>query len=210
MRTLQLATSTGKGKVVDIEYSSMSNIIMVICHDYAFPITDIDCSTSYFLDPKHYKKLASYKSVAALVKYAKANQITDSASDAPTGSDSASVTPCPVPAPAPAKSAAKGQGTFSYVDTLKSIKAQINELNKHTFENSMLTDDEHYGLLSIEMQIDELIAYEPPSEDKNIYKCPHCPDSFNEAVREGDGLYSPCCGQCLDIYLPESSLEVTP
>lgn len=99
MRTLQLATSTGKGKVVDIEYSSMSNTIMVICHDYSFPITDIDRSTSYFLEPKHYKKLASYKSVSALVKYAKANQIQPQAK-----------TSCPVPAPAPAKSAAKGQG----------------------------------------------------------------------------------------------------
>lgn len=119
MRTLQLATSSGKGKVVDIEYSSMSNTIMVICHDFAFPITDIDRSTSYFLDPKHYKKLASYKSVSALVKYAKANQITDSASDAHSGSDSASVTSCPAPAPAPAKSAAKGQGILFVLKTKK-------------------------------------------------------------------------------------------
>lgn len=127
MRTLQLATSSGKGKVVDIEYSSMSNTIMVICHDFAFPITDIDRSTSYFLDPKHYKKLASYKSVSALVRYAKANQITDSASDANNGSDSASVTSCPVPAPAPAKSAAKGQDIL-FVEFETAGRGKDNEI----------------------------------------------------------------------------------
>lgn len=131
MRTLQLATSSGKGKVVDIEYSSMSNTIMVICHDYAFPITDIDRSTSYFLDPKHYKKLASYKSVSALVKYAKANQITDSASNAHSGSDSASVTSCPAPAPTPAKSSDQGQGIlFVEVETVGRGKdAEIIEIS---------------------------------------------------------------------------------
>lgn len=131
MRTLQLATSSGKGKVVDIEYSSMSNTIMVICHDYAFPITDIDRSTSYFLDPKHYKKLASYKSVSALVKYAKANQITDSASNAHSGSDSASVTSCPVPVPTPAKSLEQVQDIlFVEVETVGRGKdAEIIEIS---------------------------------------------------------------------------------
>lgn len=120
MRTLQLSTSSGKGKCVDIEYSSMSNTIMVICHDYAFPITDIDRSTSYFLDPKHYKKLASYKSVSALVKFAKANQIQQSA-----------VTPCPVPAPTPAKSSEQGQGIlFVEVETVGRGKdAEIIEIS---------------------------------------------------------------------------------
>lgn len=99
MQTLQLSTSTGKGKVVDIEYFSISNTIMVICHDFAYKITDIDRSTAYFLAPEHYKKLAAYKSVAALVKYAQANQIQPPAE-----------TSCPVPAPVPAKFAAKGRG----------------------------------------------------------------------------------------------------
>jgi len=129
MRTLQLSTSSGKGKVVDIEYSSMSNTIIVICHDYAFPITDIDRSTSYFLAPKHYKKLASYKSVAALVKYAKANQIQPQAA-----------TPCPVPAPAPAKSAAKGQGIlFVEIDTIgRGKKAEIIEISVVDISNNLV------------------------------------------------------------------------
>ena len=127
MRTLQLATSSGKGKVVDIEYSAISNTILVICHDFAFPITDIDRSTSYFLDPKHYKKLASYKSVSALVKFAKANQITDSASNAHSGSDSASVTSCPAPAPTPAKSSEQGQGIL-FVEFETAGRGKDNEI----------------------------------------------------------------------------------
>ncbi len=49
------------------------------------------------------------KNHTALVAFAKANQITDSASDANTGSDSASVTSCPVPVSTPAKSLEQGQ-----------------------------------------------------------------------------------------------------
>lgn len=49
------------------------------------------------------------KNHTALVALAKANQITDSASDAHSGSDSASVPSCPVPASTPAKSSEQGQ-----------------------------------------------------------------------------------------------------
>ncbi|MGP5437733.1 hypothetical protein [Psychrobacter alimentarius] len=52
------------------------------------------------------------KNHTALVAYAKANQITDSASDAHIGSDSASVTPCPAPVSTPAKSLEQEQGIF--------------------------------------------------------------------------------------------------
>lgn len=77
------------------------------------------------------EQVQNIKSYTALVKYAKANQITDSASDADSGSDSASVTPCPAPAPAPAKSAAKGQGIlFVEVDTIgRGKKAEIIEIS---------------------------------------------------------------------------------
>lgn len=120
MRTLQLATSSGKGKVCDIEYCSGSNRIMVSLDDFAYGLNDVERSTTYFLDPKHYKKLASYKSVAALVRYAKANQIQQSA-----------VTPCPVPAPTPAKSSDQGQGIlFVEVETVGRGKdAEIIEIS---------------------------------------------------------------------------------
>lgn len=131
MRTLQLSTSSGKGKVVDIEYSSMSNRIMVSLDDFAYGLNDVERSTTYFLDLKHYKKLASYKSVSALVKYAKANQITDSASNAHSGSDSASVTSCPVPVPTPAKSSEQVQDIlFIEVETVGRGKdAEIIEIS---------------------------------------------------------------------------------
>ena len=120
MRTLQLATSSGKGKVCDIEYCSGSNRIMVSLDNFAYGLNDAERSTTYFLDPKHYKKLASYKSVAALVRYAKANQIQQSA-----------VTPCPVPAPTPAKSSDQGQGIlFVEVETAGRGKdAEIIEIS---------------------------------------------------------------------------------
>lgn len=83
------------------------------------------------LTDENLKKLQSYKSVSALVRYAKANQITDSASNAHSGSDSASVTSCPVPAPTPAKSSDQGQGIlFVEVETVGRGKdAEIIEIS---------------------------------------------------------------------------------
>lgn len=71
------------------------------------------------------------KNHTALVAYAKANQITDSASNAHSGSDSASVTSCPAPAPTPAKSLDQGQGIlFVEVETVGRGKdAEIIEIS---------------------------------------------------------------------------------
>lgn len=52
------------------------------------------------------------------------NQITDSASDAHSGSDSASVTLCPVPALTPAKSSEWGQGILSRWNLLAETVAE--------------------------------------------------------------------------------------
>lgn len=86
---------------------------------------------SYQLGKNHFNKLQAYKSVSALVKYAKANQITDSASDAHSGSDSASVTSCPVPVPTPAKSLEQVQDIlFVEVETVGRGKdAEIIEIS---------------------------------------------------------------------------------
>lgn len=53
-------------------------------------------------------EIKTHKSGTLLLK-SYPNQITDSASDAHSGSDSASVTSCPVPASTPAKSSEQGQ-----------------------------------------------------------------------------------------------------
>lgn len=79
------------------------------------------------LTDENLKKLQSYKSVSALVRYAKANQITDSASNAHSGSDSASVTSCPAPAPTPAKSLDQGQGIL-FVEFETAGRGKDNEI----------------------------------------------------------------------------------
>ncbi len=64
------------------------------------------------------KKLQSYKSISALVKYARANQIQQQA-----------VTPVPVPAPAPAKSSEQVRGIFLSIETTGTGKdAEIVEI----------------------------------------------------------------------------------
>ncbi|MGP4865029.1 hypothetical protein ACTXGK_12640 [Psychrobacter sp. T6-5] len=65
------------------------------------------------------EQVEKIKSYSALVAYAKANQITDSASDAHRGSDSSSVPSCPAPALTPAKSSEQERGIlFVEVDTV--------------------------------------------------------------------------------------------
>lgn len=82
-------------------------------------------------------EVSKINSYSALVAFAKANQITDSASNAHCGSDSASVTSCPVPAPAPAKSAAKGQGILF-------VEVETNGRGKDTevIEIAIVSEDE--------------------------------------------------------------------
>lgn len=111
MRSFQKHSGTGKGLTVDVSFND--GVIYVFLDNYNYDIKDKNRSESYKIDAhngsllkKHYNKLYAYKSVAALVKYAKANQIQQDA-----------VTPCPVPAPAPAKSAVKGQGIFIDTET---------------------------------------------------------------------------------------------
>ena len=51
-------------------------------------------------------------------------------------------------------------GTHSYLEALKSIADQIALLNKCAFDNSILSDEEHYALLEIELQTQQLITGE--------------------------------------------------
>lgn len=76
------------------------------------------------------EQVEKIKSYSALVAYAKANQITDSASNAPSGSDSTSVPSCPVPVPTPAKSSEQGQGILflEYESTGRGKNTEICEI----------------------------------------------------------------------------------
>jgi hypothetical protein len=77
------------------------------------------------------EQVKKLKNHTALVAFAKANQITDSASDAHSGSDSASVPSCPVPVPTPAKSSEQVQDIlFIEVETAGRGKdAEIVEIS---------------------------------------------------------------------------------
>ncbi|MGP5225343.1 hypothetical protein [Psychrobacter aquimaris] len=72
-------------------------------------------------------EVSKINSYSALVAFAKANQITDSASNAHSGSDSASVTSCPVPASTPAKSSEQGQGIL-FVEFETAGRGKDNEI----------------------------------------------------------------------------------
>lgn len=48
----------------------------------------------------------------------------------------------------------------SYLEALKSIADQLALLNKCAFDNSILSDEEHYALLEIELQTQQLITGE--------------------------------------------------
>ena len=112
MREFELYTKTTVDSVHVIE--GQSHVSVFIHKNF------MSTGESYQLDKNHFNKLRAYKSVSALVKFAKVNQIQQSA-----------VTPCPVPAPTPAKSSDQGQGIlFVEVETVGRGKdAEIIEIS---------------------------------------------------------------------------------
>ena len=65
-----------------------------------------------------------------------------------------------------ARSYPKKKG-ITYIQALKDIKAQIEFLNKCAFDKSILTSDEHFALLGIEEELNQLIHFDPirPTDD---------------------------------------------
>lgn len=115
----------------ELHTKDMSKGIHAITGDYGRVTVFIhkNCMStgeSYLLENFHYEKLSSYKSVSALIKYAKANQFFP-----PNRIQSQAVTPCPVPASTPAKSSEQGQGIlFVEVETVGRGKdAEIIEIS---------------------------------------------------------------------------------
>lgn|GEM_PF-6646337 len=91
---------TKKQLVEFLPFQHKSFIQVTLYNKQAKSFGLIKVETVYIaLTDENLKKLQSYKSIAALVKYAKANQIDDSASDAKC-SDSTSSTSYPAPVPA--------------------------------------------------------------------------------------------------------------
>lgn len=128
MREFELYTKTTLDSVHVIE--SQKHISVFVHKNF------MSTGESYKLDKKHFNKLQAYKSVSALLKFVKANQIDDSAND--NGLDSAakcdvsevisaSSTSCPVPAPTPAKSSEQGQGIL-FVEFETAGRGKDNEI----------------------------------------------------------------------------------
>lgn len=57
---------------------------------------------------------------------------------------------------------------LTYLQALKDIKAQIEFLNKCAFDKSILTSDEHYALLAIEEELQQLIHFDPIRPDDGL------------------------------------------
>lgn len=90
------------------------------------------------------------KNHTALVAYAKANQITDSASDAHSGSDSASVPSCPAPVLTPAKSSEQERGILKCLQCNKftngyELDANNGYCNTCYAEPEQLPDQRYYS-----------------------------------------------------------------
>ncbi len=49
-------------------------------------------------------------------------------------------------------------GGISYIDSLRAIQSKLKELSKVAFEQSIINDDEAYSLLSINLELEELIT----------------------------------------------------
>lgn len=112
MNTFQLHSSTGKGKIAQVDFWAEKAVIIVSVEDFNYPIEDANRQTTYHIATptggllsKHYKKLFSYKNANGALKYAQKHGVEQYRK-----TNEPSSTPCPAPAPAPAKSAAKGQG----------------------------------------------------------------------------------------------------
>ena len=107
---------------------------------------------SYFLAHCDYKKLASFSSISALLKFAKENHVFR---DYPK-----ILCPCPPETSDIALSSDDDLdgGILSITKRLKEIKEEINLINGTAFEKNSLTDAQHYQLLDVEMFIGDFIA----------------------------------------------------
>ncbi|MFK3866861.1 hypothetical protein ACI2IV_00045 [Psychrobacter faecalis] len=145
----------------------------------------------YRLSLSHVESIKAIPSLSDLLAYAKANQIQQPQAETlclrspeislTSGDDAVQVgknegNPFP-PSPETllfgklkgdsfSKSYPKKQD-ITYLQALKDIKAQIEFLNKCAFDKSILTSDEHFALLGIEEELNQLIHFDPirPADD---------------------------------------------
>lgn len=133
MNTFQLHSSTGKGKIAQVDFWAEKAVIIVSVEDFNYSIEDTNRQTTYHIDTpngsllsKHYNKLFSYKNANGALKYAQKH-----GEEQYRKTNEPSSTPCPVPASTPAKSSEQGQGIlFVEVETAGRGKdAEIIEIS---------------------------------------------------------------------------------
>lgn len=121
MNTFQLHSSTGKGKIAQVDFWAEKAVIIVSVEDFNYPIEDTNRQTTYHIATpngsllsKHYNKLFSYKNANGALKYAQKH-----GEEQYRKTNEPSSTSCPVPASTPAKSSEQGQDIlFVEVDTV--------------------------------------------------------------------------------------------
>lgn len=130
---------------------------------------DNDVLTEYYgLHISHLSSLASYKSIKPLLKYAFKHH--DYSAFPPSPETSSCAVKCELDAvkgDSFSRSYPKKQD-ITYLAVLKDIKAQIEFLNKCAFDKSILTSDEHYALLGIEEELQQLISFDPIRPDDGL------------------------------------------
>lgn len=182
MQEFELYTKTTQDSVHVIE--GLTHITIFIHKDF------MSTGESYQLDKNHFNKLQAYKSVSALVKYAKANQIQPQA-----------VTSCPVPAKLQGKTSPRS------VDDVFTVNANANasasDTGRGIFTSSPTADDVPPCF------IDDLLAFEPlgfydldnnnDNDDSfsspDFYPCRSCSvDTHYSYLDSNEGL----CNACYD------------
>lgn len=155
-------------KIYNTELDKLVLITKTSHYRVSVILFDNDVLTEHYgLHITHLSSLSSYKSIKPLLKYAAKHQ--DTTAFPPSLETSSCAVKCEldgVKGDSFSKSYPKKQD-ITYLQALKDIKAQIEFLNKCAFDKSILTSDEHFALLGIEEELNQLIHFDPirPADD---------------------------------------------
>lgn len=116
----------------------------------------------YNLHITHLSKVSSYKSIKPLLKYAVQHQNKTAFPPSPETSPIGEVKGDSFTA------IDQNKKDITYLEALKDIKTQIEFLNKCAFDKSILTSDEHFALLAIEEELQQLIHFDPIRPDEGL------------------------------------------
>tara|TARA_R110002020_G_C16315133_1_gene774202 strand:- start:6433 stop:6975 length:543 start_codon:yes stop_codon:yes gene_type:complete len=122
----------------------------------------------YNLHITHLSKVSSYKSIKPLLKYASKHQNKTAFPPSPETSPCASKCDLGEVKGDSFTPIDQNKKDITYLEALKDIKSQIEFLNKCAFDKSILTSDEHFALLAIEEELQQLIHFDPIRPDDGL------------------------------------------